>query len=146
MYCLGYILKEKTMIHKLSLIFSMILLIIIVGCSDNPPATSFDNFQPEIVNNVDAFEFQITDATHVTTTVNYSWENTGAQASINHSSVIVQGVGSVTLLDADGTQVYTSSLLASSTDQSSAGTAGTWTVRVTFSNASGTMNFRCEKL
>jgi len=134
------------MTSKLNIIFLLLLFVIIAGCSSNNPANSFSNFQPEIVNNVDAFEFQITDATRVTTTVNYNWENTGTQASINHSSVISHGVGSVTLLDANGTQVYTSSLLASSTDQSIVGVAGTWTVRVTFSNASGTMNFRCEKL
>jgi hypothetical protein len=50
------------------------------------------------------------------------------------------------LFDADSTQVYSGSLVASATEQSSVGTAGTWTVSIVLLNYSGTANFRVEKL
>jgi hypothetical protein len=114
--------------------------------SDNNTTNSLAPFSPEIVNNQDAFQFQVTDAENVTTTVSYTWQNTGTQATVNQSSTVTGGTVTVTLFDADSTQVYTSGLLASATEQSSVGTAGAWTVVVTLTNGSGTLNFRAEKL
>ena len=103
-------------------------------------------FQPEVINNADAFQFQITDGVNVTAVVSYPWTNTGTQATINHSTATTGGSATVTLFDADSIQVYTSGLVASATDQSSAGTTGTWYVQVVLTNFDGTANFRVEKL
>lgn len=119
--------------------------LLMVGCSSDK-ANPLSAFQPEIINNADAFQFQITDATNVTTTVTYPWENTGTQATINHSTVTTSGSATVFLLDADTTQVYSASLSASLNEASSVGTTGTWIVRVVFVNFTGTTNFRVEKL
>jgi len=117
----------------------------LIRCSDekkNPLIA----FQPEIINNADAFQFQITDASNVTTTVTYPWTNTGTQATINHSTVTTTGSATVYLLDTDTTEVYTAGLSASLNEASSVGTTGIWTVRVVFVDFSGTANFRVEKL
>ena len=111
-------------------------------CSRAPLAP----FQPEIVNNQDAFQFQATDVKNVTATLHYPWQNTGMQATVNHSTALTGGTATVTIFDADSAQVYTSPLLASATEQTVSGLAGTWTVKVVLTNASGTFNFRVEKL
>jgi hypothetical protein len=57
-----------------------------------------------------------------------------------------EGSAVIVILDADGTQVYSSGLKASANESTSVGTQGTWSVGLTFSNYSGTANFRLEKL
>lgn len=126
------------------LIIIGVALFLLIGCGDDKNPLSA--FEPEIINTADAFQFQITDASGITTAVSYPWTNTGAQATINHSTVTTQGSATVYIMDADTTQVYTAGLVASLNEESSAGTAGTWTVRVVFENFSGTANFRVEKL
>ena len=115
----------------------------LIGCSDDNPIAPF---QPEVINNADAFQFQITAARDVTTTLNYSWVNSGTRATINHATARQRGTATVTLFDANGLQVYSHSLVASATEQSSVGVAGTWRIRIVFSDFDGTANFRVEKL
>lgn len=116
----------------------------VAGCSDDK--NPLGPFQPEVINNADAFQFQITKAKNVTTTVSYSWSNTGTQATINHSTTMTDGSAVVTVYDADNQQVYTHGLLASGTVQSATGVAGVWRIRIVFSGFDGTANFRVEKL
>ncbi len=135
----------KRIITALSLLFTILVIALLGGCSSdksNPLAP----FEPEIVNNQDAFQFQATDVKNVTATLSYPWQNTGMQATINHSTALTGGAATVTIFDADSAQVYTSPLLASATEQTISGLAGTWTVKVVLTNASGTFNFRVEKL
>ncbi len=122
---------------------AVLTVLFIAGCSDSNPLSAF---QPEIINETDAFEFQITDARNVTTVLSYTWVNTGTQATIDHSTALDDGAASLVLLDADGTEVYSSILKASGTEQASAGASGAWTIVVTFSNFDGTSNFRLQKL
>ncbi len=103
-------------------------------------------FQPEIVSNQDNFQFQATKVERVTATLNYSWSNTGTRATINHSSAVTSGSARIQIADANGTEVYSSPLLASGTPASAAGVAGTWTITVTLSSCYGTLNFRVQKL
>lgn len=126
----------------LILVLAFIFLLGGCGKKSNPIAA----FEPEVVNNPDAFQFQITDASRVNTTLSYSWENTGSQATVDHSTVASEGSAAIVILDVDGTQVYSSGLKASANESTSSGTPGLWSVRVSFSNYSGTANFRLEKL
>ena len=71
---------------------------------------------------------------------------TNEQASINQACAITQGSATVTIRDAAGTQVYQANLANNGTFQSMAGQAGNWTIVVTVSNLSGTLNFRVQKL
>ena len=54
-------------------------------------------------------------------------------------------VGTVAVHDADGKEVYKGEMSASGSLQSLTGTAGTWTVTVTYAIFSGTVNFRVQK-
>lgn len=101
--------------------------------------------QPEIINNADAFSFQVTGVSNASATLNYSWQNTGTVATVNQSASISAGSATLIIRDAAGTQVYSRSLSDNGTFSTSAGTAGTWTVRVVFTNTSGTVNFRADK-
>ena len=130
-----------------TLVIAMIGSFLLLGCgSNNNPAAPLANFQPEIVNNADAFQFQATGTANVTTVVEYPWTNTGTRATINHSSAITKGTGNVYLFDADSIQVYGDPLAASTSGTSSVGKAGTWVVKVVLADVSGTLNFRVEKL
>jgi hypothetical protein len=112
------------------------------GSNSNPLAA----FQPEIANNTDSFEFQVTSATNVTTTVEYVWQNTGTRSTINQSSAISSGSASVKLFGPDGLERYSGSLATNGTFQSDTATAGSWRIRVSLVNLSGTLNFRVQKL
>lgn len=119
--------------------------LLIMGCSGSNK-NSLSSFQPEIINTADAFQFQITDAKNVSTTVSYDWTNTGSQASINHSTVTTSGSATVYLLDANNVEVYSAGLAASLNETSSTGATGIWTVKVVFENFSGTANFRVQTI
>jgi len=111
------------------------------ACGDDPLAP----FEPEVANLTDSFQLQATDVTGVTTTVQYTWQNTGTMANVNQATVKNAGTAVLTISDAGGTQVYSQDLAANGTFQTAAGTAGGWTVRVVLSDFGGTLNFRAEK-
>ncbi|MFO7610622.1 MAG: hypothetical protein R6X35_15780 [Candidatus Krumholzibacteriia bacterium] len=116
----------------------------LAGCSDSttPPAPGI---QPEIVNVTDSFEYQVQSVANYSKTVSYTWSNTGTVAAVDHSSVVSDGVGTLVVLAGDGTQVYSGTLSDSGSTSTAAGTAGDWTVRITYASFSGTVNFRVQK-
>jgi hypothetical protein len=120
------------------------LMVALVGCggSDN---TLAPQFQPEIINTADNFEFQATGVTNVTQTLSYSWTNTGIEANVDQSCAMTQGSATVQIRDGQGTLVYDHSLADGGTFVSTAGVAGTWTIRVVLINLDGTLNFRAQK-
>jgi len=126
------------------IIFTMSMALMSIGCGkDKNPLSAFE---PEVINTADAFQFQITDASNVTTSVRYNWNNSEIAASIDHSSATASGSAVVTVFDANNSQVYSSALLASGVDNTATGTAGVWTIVVVFSDFNGSANFRLEKL
>jgi hypothetical protein len=114
----------------------------LAACSDGTTAPGRD---PEIINTTDNFQYQITDVQDFSGTQSYTWSNTGTTATVNQSASIASGAVSLVLLDANGAQVYSRSLADNGTYSSGAGAAGTWTVRVTYSAADATVNFRVDK-
>ncbi len=124
------------------------LLAFIVGAcsSDTPVSPPLSQFEPQIANTADNFQFQVTGATNVTTTVEYPWQNTGTRASVNQSCSISAGSAVVTLLDSNQVELYSNSLSANGTFQSDTGQVGVWKVKVVLTNLSGTLNFRAQKL
>jgi hypothetical protein len=116
-------------------------LLLAAGCGSDALAP----FQPQINNAPDNFQFQATGLTNVTTTVQYTWSNTGTAATVNHSSTVTGGSATLTIRDANGTQVYSGALVASANPTTSTGIAGAWTIRVDLVNTSGTLNFRVQK-
>ncbi len=102
-------------------------------------------FQPQINNVPDNFQFQATGVTNVTWTYTYAWSNTGDSATVNQSTTVTGGSATLTILDKNGTQLYSQSLSANGTFGMTKGLAGSWTIRVVFTNYSGTVNFRAQK-
>jgi hypothetical protein len=114
------------------------------ACSNSPTAPGV---QPQISSATDNFQYQVMSVQNYTGTASYSWQNSGAQATINQSATLTSGTATVVLLDANGTQVYSSSLSNNGTFQSNVGVAGMWTVRVSYDVAtSPAINFRVQKL
>jgi hypothetical protein len=94
----------------------------------------------------DNFQAQATNVTNVTTTLNYTWANSGTRATVNHSTVTTGGTTLLVIKDAAGATVYSKALSPSLNEPTTAGQAGNWTVQITLNNYSGTLNFRAQKL
>lgn len=125
----------------------LVTLLLAAACSDGatgPPP----GIQPQIVNNTDAFSYQISDLDGVTGTWDYTWENTGTLAKVTHASDAgAAGTATITIRDGAGTQVYSGALATTGEPVSSpAGVAGTWTITMTYSNYTNTqVNFAVIK-
>ena len=117
---------------------------LLAGCGDDPQPVA-PGIQPQIINNVDNFQFQITAVNNYSGTLTYTWSNTGAAATVNQSCAVGGGSVTLTLLDKNGQTVYNQDLTQNGTYASSAGTSGSWRVRVTMSGVSGDLNFRVDK-
>ncbi len=114
------------------------------GCGDDNPVNSFI---PDVSNTEDIFTFRVNNAYIVTETLTYSWNNTGDQASIYHSSARSGGTATLVIFDSDGTQVYSDDLKVSGvTEATQVGNPGTWRVVVDFKEYSGSAYFKLEKL
>jgi len=119
--------------------------LIVSACGGDSPAGPLAPFQPQINNAPDNFQFQATGVTNVTWTQDYVWANSGTGASLNQSTTVASGAATVTVFDANGTQVYSQSLSANGTFTTATGVAGNWTIRVTLTLYDGTINFRAQK-
>lgn len=126
--------------RKARLLVALVAGIFAAACSD-PLAP----FQPEVSNVADNFQFQVTGLDGITVIRDYTWTNSGTSANVNQASSLIGGQGSLTIYDAQGTQVYAKDLTANGTFQTSAGTTGAWKIRVALSNARGSVNFRVQK-
>lgn len=123
----------------------LIIAAMMVGCGGSNPASPLDPFSPEIINGVDSFELQATNVTDVTATVDYAWENTGTSANIDQSTTTASGTATLVMWDASGSEVYNAPLATSGSVSTSAGSSGTWTIRLILGNYDGTLNFRAQK-
>ena len=102
-------------------------------------------FQPQINNAADNFQFQATGVTNVTWTYTYTWPNSGDSATVNQATTSTSGSAALIIYDNNGTQLYSQSLNANGTFGMTKGLHGSWTVKVVFTNYSGTVNFRVQK-
>lgn len=118
-----------------------VALLAACGSSTGPLAP----FQPQINNAADNFQFQATGVTNVTWTFTYRWSNTGDSATVNNSTTTTAGTATLTVYDKNNTQVYSQPLGPSGTVGTSKGVTGLWTIKVVFTNYSGTVNFRVQK-
>lgn len=132
-------------IQSVRLVTTLVMLGALSACGSDRSNPLSPAVQPEVVNNADAFSFQVTGVQNASATLDYSWQNTGTVATVNQSASISAGSATLIIRDAAGTQVYSRSLSDNGTFTSTAGVAGTWTVRVVFSGTSGTINFRSDK-
>lgn len=120
--------------------------VVAVGVLSACAGDSLGPFQPEIGNAADNFQLQATNVSNVTTTLAYPWVNSGTRATINHSTTTTAGSTLLVIKDAAGATVYSKALSPSLSEPTTAGQAGTWSVQLTLTNYSGTLNFRVQKL
>ena len=131
-----------TLTTNRALVMAAALALSTVACSSNPILP----FEPEITSATDNFQFQATGLADITTTQTYSWNNTGTQATINHSTVTTAGSAHLTVRDEAGAVVYSKLLEPSLSEATAVGSPGTWTIVLTLTGYSGTLNFRAQKL
>jgi len=116
------------------------LAVLAIACNN-----SLAPFQPEILNAPDNFQLQATNVKNLTSTLDYTWQNSGTSANVNQATVASTGTATLTIQDAQPAQVYTKDLTANGTFQTTTGTAGAWKIRLQLTNFSGTLNFRVQK-
>ena len=122
-------------------------LLLIVGCGGSNNSALNPQFQPQVANLQDSFQFQATGVTGATQSLHYSWQTTGTAASINQASTLTAGTATLTVSDVNGKAVYTGNLSSNGTFMSAAGAGpGTWSIDVVLKGYSGTLNFRVQKL
>lgn len=131
---------RPTHLRRLPALVALALLVACGGSSATAP-----RYQPQVVNLTNDFAFQVTALSNVSDDLQYTWQNDGTTANVNQSPSNLSGTVSLVLLDANGTQVYSRSLADNGTFTTAVGRAGSWTVRVHFSQASGAVNFRLQK-
>jgi hypothetical protein len=113
------------------------LLAALAACGDGTDPT----FDPVIGNAVDNFTFQIAGMSDVSETRQYTWQNTGTTAVVTRTTSVSAGTGTLTILDAAGTEVYSSPLTTESSGSTQSGVPGAWTIRVELTEAGGGFNF-----
>lgn len=131
-----------------SLLYTVFVGVALLGasaCDDDPAAPPDIGVEPEIINDTDAFQFQVSSADGYSGVLIYDWTNTGELANVDQSSAIDPGQATLTLIDAAGTEVYAKDLSEDGSSASSAGIAGAWKVRIECSGLMGNVNFRAEK-
>lgn len=102
-------------------------------------------YQPQIINAPNDFAYQVTGLDVFTSESVYSWVSDGRAASVVQSPTLLTGAATLFIADASGAQVYQRSLAENGTFMTTAGTAGTWTVRLRFLEASGSATFHLTK-
>ncbi len=117
--------------------------VLTTSCSDSTAPLA--PFEPEVTNAVDDFQLQATDVVGIETNLQYSWANTGTQASIDHSTTTLAGLARVEIKDSAGSIVYNQDLSPSLNEDTASGVAGTWTITLVLTDFSGTLNFRVQK-
>lgn len=133
---------------QVSVVASLLALVaLLAACSDSPVSPSpLAAFQPQIVNVTDSFQLQATGLTTVSSSLTYTWQDTGTRATINHSTSTTAGTAHLTIRDANGVLMYDKDLSPSLNEPTATGTPGTWTVTLTVVNYSGSLNFSATKL
>ena len=102
-------------------------------------------YQLQVINLRNDFTFQAAGLEEYTSDVVYSWQSDGTAASVVQTPTRLTGTAILFIEDGSGAQVYQRSLGDSGTFTTTAGVPGTWTVRLKFSEASGTATFRVTK-
>jgi hypothetical protein len=102
-------------------------------------------YQPQIVNVKNDFAYQVTGLDAFTSDVVYSWQSDGTAATVMQAPNVLTGTATLFIADGGGTQVYQRSLAENGTFTTAPGTAGTWTVRLKFTEATGDATFHITR-
>lgn len=102
-------------------------------------------YQREVTNTQDFFKYENPIAlAGITRTETFDWPNSGTAADITGVSGPQEGQARLVILDADGSEVYGGALSSGLDATTAAGTAGSWTIELTLTGVSGTLEFTVE--
>lgn len=118
------------------------LVVLASGCGKDPVSPGRDW---QVNNAPDTFQFQASSMENYTKSMQYIWTNSGTTASVDQSCSVTDGTAMLSIRDANGTQVYSRNLGQNGSFPTAAGVAGTWTLTVSLSKTTGTLNFRAQK-
>jgi hypothetical protein len=140
------IMRDLRVVSSRVVLASLVLALglSVSSCSDNTAPLAA--FEPQVSKVADSFSLQATGVTDVTATVSYTWSNSGTRATINHSTTTKSGATVLVIKDAAGTTVYNKALVPSLNEPTAIGVAGNWTVQVSLTRYSGTLNMSAQKL
>ncbi len=125
-------------------LYALSLVLLTAACgSDNALAPQY---QPEVVNTPNVvFSFQATGLQNISDVVTYTWSCSSGSVVIHPATNTTGGTITLNIMDADGgTPIYNGSVPASGDITPPTGTGGPWTIRVTLSNYTGTINFAVQ--
>jgi hypothetical protein len=122
---------------------ALLLLGSALACKDSSGPLA--PYEPQINNVADNFQFQASNVDNITWTYTYRWTNSGDSATVNQATTLLAGAAVLTIFDSTGAQLYSQSLNANGTFGMLKGIAGRWTIKIQFTNYSGTVNFRAQK-
>jgi hypothetical protein len=116
---------------------------LLAACDSALPTTPA--VQPQVINLRNDFAFQAASRVDVSGDLLYTFVNDGSAATVDQSPTALTGEATLFVADGSGVQVYQRSLAENGTFATTAGTPGSWTVRVHFANADGGVGFRVQK-
>ena len=122
---------------------TLLVLALLAACDTR--VTTEPEYQPQIINVRNDFVYQVTGLAEFTSDVVYSWQSDGSAATVLQAPSVLTGDATLFIADGSGAQVYQRSLAENGTFTTAAGTAGTWTVRLKFAEASGDATFHITK-
>ncbi|TAL63466.1 MAG: hypothetical protein EPN88_12240 [Bacteroidetes bacterium] len=129
-------------IKRLLILTTILVMVLFSNCKKT---NDLAPFSPEITNLPDNFQLQATNIVNVSTSITYSWTNSGTKANIDISGILTSGDGSLSIKDSNNAQVYTSDLKTTGSTTSIAGVTGSWKITLVLTNSNGTLNFRVQK-
>ena len=129
-----------------TLFIAFCTVLALTGCSDDQPVVPVvAGVQPEVINNIDTFEFQVSSVENYTGVWRYDWTTTGTIVNVDQSSAISGGTVILRILDSNRAEVYSRDLTEGGSFVTEAGATGQWSLEVALVSGSGTLNFRTEK-
>ncbi len=135
---------NRSALSRLTTFALLVASLALSGCGGGKSTTA-PGIQPQIVNSPDDFSYQVSSVNNFSGSAPYTWQNTGIAANINQATTVTAGNMTLVITDAVGTQVYSRPLSDNGTFVTADGVAGTWTIRISYSAAGGTVNFRAQK-
>jgi hypothetical protein len=129
--------------HRLTL-SGMLLALVTAACGGGSNALA-PKYQPQVVNTPNvAFSFQATGLQNIDDVVQYTWSCSSGKVVIHPATNTTSGTINLVLRDANGAVVYNGTVPASGDITPPTGAAGNWTVRVTLTGYTGTINFAVQ--
>jgi len=136
-------MSAREAVSRVRQVVPVLLCVVLGSCRVDVGVRS--QFQPQVINQTDNFQFLASGVSNLTRTVQYTWQTTGTRANVAQSSNVTVGTATLTIRDALGTQLYSNDLRADGNFVTTSGAAGAWTIEVALTGVSGAVSFRVQK-